>query len=99
MESAGECCAVCRDIENTELDGAYGSGNCDKNGCFARIGGPQSPRWAQKLYGKSYQTKIHAGSFPLLHHRYHPGDILSCKPKLSVALRGVVEHLDWQTAC
>ena len=53
---------------------------------------------AQKLYGKSYQTKIHAGFFPLL-HQCHPGDYLSCKPKLSVALREVVEHLDWQTAC
>ena len=43
---------------HTELDGAFGSGNCDRNGCFARIGGPQSPRWAQKLYGNRGGTQI-----------------------------------------
>ena len=28
---------------HTRTGGRYGSGNCDRNGCFARIGGPQSP--------------------------------------------------------
>ena len=29
----------------------FGSGVCDRNGCFARVGGPQAPSWAQQLYG------------------------------------------------
>ena len=40
---------------HTELGGSYGSGNCDRNGCFARVGGPQSPRDLQGKYGK-YKT-------------------------------------------
>ena len=37
---------------HTSLGGAYGSGNCDRNGCFARIGGPQSPGHLQGAYGR-----------------------------------------------
>lgn len=35
---------------HTELGGKYGSGNCDRNGCFARIGGPQAPKAKQDDY-------------------------------------------------
>ena len=27
---------------HTELGGSYGSGNCDRNGCFERTGGPRA---------------------------------------------------------
>ena len=37
---------------HTELGGTYGSGNCDRNGCFARVGGPQAPPELQNVYGK-----------------------------------------------
>jgi len=40
---------------HTQLGGSYGSGNCDKNGCFARVGGPQSPSHLQNAWGK-YKT-------------------------------------------
>eukprot|EP00966_Prymnesium_polylepis_P157523 3640482-Prymnesium_polylepis.2 len=36
---------------HTQLGGTYGSGNCDRNGCFARVGGPQSPPELQDAYG------------------------------------------------
>ena len=36
---------------HTELGGSFGSGNCDRNGCFARIGGPMSPWDKKELYG------------------------------------------------
>jgi len=36
---------------HTELGGSYGSGNCDENGCFARVGGPNSPGDMHNLYG------------------------------------------------
>ena len=36
---------------HTELGGTFGSGNCDENGCFARIGGPKSPEHLQKAFG------------------------------------------------
>ena len=32
---------------HTKTGGKYGSGQCDRNGCFARIGGPQSPSHLQ----------------------------------------------------
>ena len=28
---------------HTETGGSFGSGNCDRNGCFARVGGPMAP--------------------------------------------------------
>ena len=37
---------------HTQTGGTYGSGNCDRNGCFARVGGPQSPSEMQNKYGK-----------------------------------------------
>ncbi|KAL1515100.1 hypothetical protein AB1Y20_004163 [Prymnesium parvum] len=37
---------------HTKLGGEFGSGECDRNGCFARIGGPQSPEELQSVYGK-----------------------------------------------
>ncbi len=37
---------------HTETGGSYGSGNCDRNGCFARTGGPQSPASTRRLYGE-----------------------------------------------
>ena len=37
---------------HTELGGSFGSGNCDKNGCFARVGGPQAPGDQQWKYGR-----------------------------------------------
>ena len=36
---------------HTEQFGSFGSGNCDRNGCFARIGGPKSPPHLQGKYG------------------------------------------------
>lgn len=36
---------------HTQQGGKYGSGNCDRNGCFARVGGPASPRERQHSYG------------------------------------------------
>ncbi|KAL3926462.1 MAG: hypothetical protein SGPRY_003287 [Prymnesium sp.] len=43
---------------HTELGGKYGSGNCDRNGCFARVGGPQSPADLQRVYGKGASHRI-----------------------------------------
>lgn len=40
---------------HTEQGGAFGSGNCDRNGCFARVGGPASPRQLQNSYGPNKQ--------------------------------------------
>ena len=37
---------------HTETGGKYGSGNCDKNGFFSRLGGPMSPPNTMSLYGK-----------------------------------------------
>ena len=37
---------------HTELGGSYGSGQCDRNGCFIRSGGPQAPPERQGLYGQ-----------------------------------------------
>jgi len=37
---------------HTQLGGTYGSGNCDRNGCFARVGGPQSPGPYQNSWGQ-----------------------------------------------
>jgi hypothetical protein len=36
---------------HTETGGAYGSGNCDRNGCFSRVGGPNSPAEYADAYG------------------------------------------------
>ena len=36
---------------HTELGGSYGSHRCDKNGCFARVGGPKAPGALQDAYG------------------------------------------------
>ena len=36
---------------HTEQGGSFGSGRCDRNGCFARVGGPQSPESLQQSYG------------------------------------------------
>ena len=36
---------------HTEQGGSFGSHKCDRNGCFARIGGPQSPEHLQQSYG------------------------------------------------
>ena len=36
---------------HTQSGGEFGSGDCDRNGCFARIGGPQSPADLQDAYG------------------------------------------------
>ena len=41
---------------HTELGGKYGSGNCDRNGCFARIGGPQAPKSKQDDYNFGLPT-------------------------------------------
>ena len=38
---------------HTQAGGAFGSGNCDKNGCFARVGGPQAPPALQGSYGRA----------------------------------------------
>lgn len=37
---------------HTELGGSYGSGNCDRNGCFARVGGPEAPWDRKDKYGR-----------------------------------------------
>ena len=37
---------------HTELGGEYGSGDCDRNGCFARLGGPMAPGHLRDKYGK-----------------------------------------------
>ena len=37
---------------HTETGGSYGSGNCDRNGCFARLGGPMAPSHLRDKYGK-----------------------------------------------
>ena len=39
-----------------KLGGSFGSGECDRNGCFSRIGGPLAPGWAQSLYGRGAAT-------------------------------------------
>jgi len=36
---------------HTQFGGTYGSGNCDRNGCFMRTGGPQATPERQGLYG------------------------------------------------
>ena len=36
---------------HTELGGEYGSGDCDRNGCFARVGGPTAPVALQSKFG------------------------------------------------
>lgn len=43
---------------HTEHYGAYGSGKCDKNGCFSRVGGPQSPAELQASYGLAKYASI-----------------------------------------
>ena len=44
---------------HTELHGKFGSGNCDSNGCFSRIGGPSAPAERQDWlgWGKQIDTK------------------------------------------
>ena len=37
---------------HTKLGGAYGSGECDRNGCFSRVGGPEAPRELRSAYGQ-----------------------------------------------
>ena len=37
---------------HTETGGSFGSGRCDKNGCFARVGGPTAPSEEQGKYGR-----------------------------------------------
>lgn len=39
-----------------KLGGSFGSGECDRNGCFSRIGGPMAPGWTQSLYGKGSRS-------------------------------------------
>ena len=39
-------------------DGAFGSGRCDRNGCFSRVGGPRSPSHLAKLYGNGKGVDI-----------------------------------------
>ena len=41
-----------RGHSESSSDGSFGSGQCDRNGCFARVGGPQAPQW---LYGAGKQ--------------------------------------------
>ena len=36
---------------HTKLGGTYGSGQCDRNGCFARVGGPQALGNLKNQYG------------------------------------------------
>ena len=36
---------------HTELGGTLGSGNCDRNGCFQKIGGPMSLPSLREAYG------------------------------------------------
>lgn len=36
---------------HTQTGGKYGSGNCDRNGCFARVGGPRAPHNLQRGFG------------------------------------------------
>lgn len=40
---------------HTQL-GEIGGGQCDRNGCYSRVGGPASPGWAQAIYGKGSAT-------------------------------------------
>ena len=37
---------------HTETGGSFGSGRCDRNGCYERTGGPQAPSHRQNLYGR-----------------------------------------------
>ena len=41
---------------HTELGGSFGSGRCDRNGCFSRIGGPTAPGHLQSAYGPGKQV-------------------------------------------
>jgi hypothetical protein len=41
---------------HTQLGGTYGSGNCDRNGCVARVGGPTAPKQNQIKYGEERKT-------------------------------------------
>ena len=43
---------------HTELGGTFGSGNCDRNGCFARVGGPQAPKELRNAYGHGSRHSI-----------------------------------------
>jgi hypothetical protein len=45
---------------HTEHGGDYGSGNCDKNGCFARIGGPMAPRDLRDAFGPFKDINTHS---------------------------------------
>ena len=36
---------------HTQQGGQFGSRECDRNGCFARVGGPESPKPLQNSYG------------------------------------------------
>ena len=38
---------------HTELGGSYGSGNCDRNGCFARVGGPEALGRDARVHGQA----------------------------------------------
>ena len=41
---------------HTETDGEFGSGRCDRNGCFSHVGGPKAPDEFQAQYGPGSQT-------------------------------------------
>ena len=45
---------------HTEVGGEYGSGNCDRNGCFMRVGGPQADRPRQNSYGVGNDRRINS---------------------------------------
>mmetsp|Transcript_69117 Transcript_69117/g.114902 ORF Transcript_69117/g.114902 Transcript_69117/m.114902 type:complete len:523 (+) Transcript_69117:12-1580(+) len=62
---------------HTENGGSYGSGNCDRNGCFARVGGPQSPSNLQHAFGFGNTYTIDSS---------HPFDVTA-----SIALNGELE--------
>eukprot|EP00326_Haptolina_ericina_P030292 CAMPEP_0181170916 /NCGR_PEP_ID=MMETSP1096-20121128/1625_1 /TAXON_ID=156174 ORGANISM="Chrysochromulina ericina, Strain CCMP281" /NCGR_SAMPLE_ID=MMETSP1096 /ASSEMBLY_ACC=CAM_ASM_000453 /LENGTH=192 /DNA_ID=CAMNT_0023258517 /DNA_START=1623 /DNA_END=2197 /DNA_ORIENTATION=+ len=43
---------------HTEAGGTYGSGRCDRNGCFARVGGPMAPASYKWGYGSGFGYSI-----------------------------------------
>jgi hypothetical protein len=51
---------------HTELGGSYGSGQCDRNGCFARVGGPTAPPDQQGKYGEVHKTIDSARPFRMI---------------------------------
>ena len=45
---------------HTELDGAIGSGKCDRNGCYSRVGGDRSPGHLRRHYGNANGVTINS---------------------------------------